>query len=292
MNPKRPLLVALSRPRALFLLWFFRLLAGWVIAAPLVSAVEGTGIGHYQHGDAALFEPGGLILLEVVRLGLEGLTAALTRGLWLFALFALLSIVALALWMTVLNCPQRLTVAQVVNRATSRLPSFFAMGFVVLLGQASLAGAGLFLLVSVHDVVSVLLSEVTVDLASIVYVAVLASVVLWFGVLHDLGRAACVHHETPALKSLELGFRVFARRPWLTLAHYLTAGVWSVVLVAAASVGAGRLAVESGSDLSYGGVWTLHQSVIIGLVVLRGGWLCAALRLTARPPSEGSSLSG
>ena len=63
--------------------WLSRLVLGWLVALPLIEAVSTSGVSELPQADRALFEAGGLWLVELVFREMHALTAGLRAGLWL-----------------------------------------------------------------------------------------------------------------------------------------------------------------------------------------------------------------
>ena len=71
---------ARRRPFVVLAIAGLRILSGFCLAWPLASLVASSGVGLRPEGDRALFEAGGYLLLELLRLQGGALTAA-SRGL-------------------------------------------------------------------------------------------------------------------------------------------------------------------------------------------------------------------
>jgi len=78
------------------LLWISRTLSGLLVIYPLLLAVEASGMVSGPDGDAVLFRPGSLLLLELVRVASTELGAAFKVLLLLGGLAMLAQLVVLA----------------------------------------------------------------------------------------------------------------------------------------------------------------------------------------------------
>ncbi|MCC6555359.1 MAG: hypothetical protein IT372_20555, partial [Polyangiaceae bacterium] len=88
---------AWRRPGAVALYFAYRAVAALLIAAP-VTALVGEAVGAYPAGDAVLFEPGALMLLEIARLAriaAPALAAQIGAGALIAAALGLIPLAAL-----------------------------------------------------------------------------------------------------------------------------------------------------------------------------------------------------
>src|SRR4051794_1301144 len=86
----------LTRGKPALLLYAFRAAAALLIAYPVARVAQGSAPIAYPEGDAALFSPGGLELLEMLRLGGRPLAAAVQSGLLVGLVLAVLGLFPLA----------------------------------------------------------------------------------------------------------------------------------------------------------------------------------------------------
>ncbi|HLV21291.1 MAG TPA: hypothetical protein VKZ49_10425 [Polyangiaceae bacterium] len=283
MNPASGLrtLLAPGNRRAIVLFWLCRLFAAWLVAAPLAAVFAGSGIRSYPQGDALLFEPGSVLLVEVVRLELPALVGALRVGLWI----ALATAVALlfplvALWVS-LAAPARLGWGTLAARSIDHVPAF------ALLGGLSLGAKALFALVALlfATALSGLSSRMSEPTADGTALALGLATLLGMGAIDlvfDLARAARIRSGVGALAALGVALGVGRRQPLPpALAFYAATGASAGgVLVTAAIVG--WLHVERG-PARFALAALLHLAMSLALVAVRAWWLRRALSCVPAP---------
>ncbi|HEY0469162.1 MAG TPA: hypothetical protein VGC79_33450 [Polyangiaceae bacterium] len=130
------------------LLWISRTLLGLLISYPVLLAIRASAMTNGPDGDTVLFQPGSLLLLELLRLQAAGLAAAAQISLLLLGLSAIFELIPLAWALDSLLRPGRSLVER-LPRAVGLFPKFLALGVIALLVQAafllaaSLLGAAL-----------------------------------------------------------------------------------------------------------------------------------------------------
>lgn len=267
---------------AILVVWLWQLGVGLVLAAPIATAIASTGIGRHPLGDAVLFEPGGLYLVEMVRLGSGALIAAFESALVLYLALGLASLVPIALLFVALARPEKLAPARWLADALAHFPSFFLIGALAWLARALLVLLYAAVYAGVERRIATALHERTADLWLGAGVLVAALSFLSVGIAADLGRAARVRFGTPALASVRTGLRCLLRRPLAAGVAWSIAASWSVATVALAAVLVGLLALEHGSAFRALAAFGVHQLAVIALIGLRALWLRAALELVER----------
>lgn len=259
-------------------LYLIRLLLAWLLAAPVIGHVAEIA-GARPSSDLALFEPGGLFLLEAIRLGRPALAAELPRTMWILLAAAYLGLVPLAALMASLTQRGRLRLRELAAASLRPLGAFSLLLGLALSAHAVLGGLTLF-------VASALFTRLEEQNAALAQAAVLVTallVAMAIGVAHDLARAHAVLREARVTEAVRAGIAALGARPLLSWALRFVAGA---ALVAIAAWLSGLLGVKS--PIAIAGVALVHQTTALGLVALRASWLAAALRVmeqrSSRPP--------
>jgi hypothetical protein len=263
---------AFARPGLLLLVALYRLVAGLLIAAPVASLFNVTVSG-YPRGDAELFDPGGIMLLEALRLGLRAMPPTLIAA-GLPALVALVvGLVPLAMLIAGLGRRGPLPRAFLARAAFDRLGTL-----TLLWGSTALAQVVLVVLVALLGgklIDTLRLAPKGGDLAFLAVGAVAALLVVIAGVVRDLAAVAAVDDRERFYLSVARALRTLVRRPARVLAAYGARALLGLALLAAAF----ELAPPAGGSLAL--AFALHEGAILAGVVLRASWLAAAIRLLA-----------
>lgn len=269
---------ARRRPFVVLGLAGLRLSTGFCLALPLQSLIAESGVGLRIEGDRALFEGGGYLLLEVLRLRGAELGAVAHGLLPLLSLALLLGAVAHAALFVALNFGGRLHLGEWLTRALRHLPGLLVLGVGTGLAQLVLFGIAAALAASVPDSMSRPLATTTGQVAVWLCGAALAGALGGFA---DVAKACLVRHDTSIVSALRHASSCLRHRPLRACLGWLP---FAVCLVAAVVVGA-RL--SEAIDVSRAGAWRLglvfaiHQSIVVLAVALRSAWYARALRLSA-----------
>jgi hypothetical protein len=269
---------ARRRPLVIAGIACLRLLVGFCLAWPLSSLISDSGIGQRSEGDRALFESGGYLLLEVVRLRGSELMAV-GRGLVpLLVLGLILTAACNAALLVALNLKGRLDRAAWLSRAFGRLPAILLLGLGTGLGQLVLIVAGVIAVGAIPDSLARPVATSAAQLAVWLVVALAAGAL---GGVADVAKASLVRHDSRLVDGLARAWLCLRQRPirasfgWFPyalgfgLAVFLAAELCQLLDVS--RPGAWRVA----------SVFALHQLVILASVAARAGWFARALRLTA-----------
>lgn len=269
---------ARQRPGLILSLAGLRILAGFCLAWPLSALVAQTGVGLRAEGDRALFEGGGYLLLEVLRLR-GGELEAVARGLLpVLALGLLLTTAANAALLVGLNLRGRLQLREVLSRAGAHVPRLIVLGGGTALGQVLWLMVGA---MAVGAVPEVLARPVTTTLGQALPWLVVALAAGALGGFSDVVKASLVRHEAPLLEALSSAFKCFRHRPLRASFGWFP--------YAAAFVGVALLAGKLTEilDVARPGAWrvvcvfAIHQLVVLVSVAARASWYARALRLVA-----------
>jgi hypothetical protein len=269
---------ARRRPVVIASVACLRIFAGFCLAWPLGSLIAGSGVGLRAEGDRALFESGGYLLLEVVRLrGSELL--AVGRGLLpVLAVGLLLTAACNAALLVALNLNGRLERAAWLSRAFARLPALLIVGAGTALGQLVLIVVGVIAADAIPESLARPLATSAAVAAVWLAVALTAGAL---GGLADVAKASLVRHDARLVDGLARAWLCLRQRPIRA-----TFGWFPYALGFALAV---FLAAELCQllDISRPGAWRVvavfgvHQLVILTSVAARAGWFARALRLAA-----------
>lgn len=269
---------ARRRPLLLLSVAFLRLLAGFCLAWPLSSLVAGSGVGLRPEGDRALFEGGGYLLAELLRLR-GGELEAVARGLLpLLVLGLLLTAAGNAALLVGLNLQGRLRLRELLSRASERLPALVVLGAGTALGQVLLLGAGLLLVAAVPEPLAKPVAT-TYAQAALWLVIVLALGAL--GGLSDVAKASLVRHESRLGDALRRALKCLRHLPIRATFGWVPAAGAFLAVVAVAAKLTERCDVSQAGSWRLPVVFALHQGVVIAAVALRAAWFARTLRLVA-----------
>lgn len=267
---------AFRQPKVLLLMASLRLGAGFLLAFPLASVVSASGIGMRGDGDRALFEEGGYLLLELLRLQGSALGAAVRGALPLFTLCLVLGCASNVALMIALNTRDRLPAGIWLSRALGMLPSQLAVAAGAALVKLALLLLGATALGAVPEWLARPVDTTLARLAAFVPFALLCGAV---GGFEDVAKATLVRHAAPLPDSLARAWGRLRARP-------LAGGLGWVpyaLLFALTGLGAGELV--GALDVSQPGGWrvaavfAVHQLVIVIGVACRAAWFAQASRL-------------
>lgn len=271
-------LSARRRPLLVLALTGVRIFAGFCLAWPLGALIAQTGVGLRPEGDRALFEGGGYLLLEVLRLR-GGELEAVARGLLpVLGLGLLATAASNAALLVGLNVQGRLPVRQLLSRASEHLPRLVVVGGGTALGQFLLFIAGT---IAVSAVPELLARPVVTTTAEVLLWLLVALGAGALGGFSDIVKASLVRREARLVEALSLAFKCLRQRPLRASFGWLPYAAGFV----AAAVLAGKLTelidVARPGAWRVGCVFAVHQLVVLCSVTARATWYARALRLVA-----------
>jgi hypothetical protein len=276
--------MARRRPFVVLSMAALRLAAGFCLAFPLASLLGSSGVGAYADGDRVLFEGGGYLLLEVLRMQGPSLLA-LTRGLIpVLGVGLLLTALCNTALLVALNVKGRLELRSWLSHALERLPGVVVLGVGTTLGQVVLLGLGMTLISAVPDSMAKPVQTSLLELAGWLVVALGAGAL---GGLADVAKACFVRSQVGLAAALRQAFSCLSRRPFLATFGWLPYALLFAAGVAAAAWLSGGVDVSRPGRLRIAAVFVTHQLVILLGVALRAAWFARASRLAA---SAGSSV--
>lgn len=264
-----------SRAGVLAFAWATTSATGLVLASPF-AAITGSLLSHRPEGDGLLWQPGGVFLVEGMRLLVREGAAVRPLAPWLLLA---LTLVGLAPWGAVLvslASATRLAPSELAGAVVSRLPPLtLILGAGVVL-RVLLAIGGSALVTLGYGLGGTPTGEVAGGAAA---AAVVLVALCYVRVLGDLASAAASRPDVKATAALLDALALVARAPIRLLAAWLLRAVPGVAIVAAVAVVVGHVGVATDGRTLL--VFLLHQLVLVALVVLRASWLRRAVTETA-----------
>lgn len=255
-----------------------RILAGLCLAWPLASLIAASGVGLRVEGDRALFEGGGYLLAELLRLR-GGELEAVTRGLLpVLTLGLVLTTAGNAALLVGLNLHGRLKPRELLARASERLPALLVLGAGTGLAQLALFIAGLITAAALPDPLNKPVATTAGQAALWLLVALAAGAV---GGFSDVVKASLVRHESRLVDGLARAWQCVRHQPLRATFGWVPFALAFLAAVAAAAK------LSDLCDVAQPGAWRVvaafgvHQLVILTAVAARAAWFARALRLVA-----------
>lgn len=274
---------ARRRPFVILSIALGRLAVGLCLASPLASLFAESGVAQRAEGDRALFEGGGYLLVELLRLHGPALAAALRGLLPLLTLAWLLTALGNAALLVALSARDRLGPLSWLSPALSRLPALCVLGVGTALAQGLLLLLGALLADGVPEPLTSP-RQVTLLQVSLWLAAWLAASAL--GGFADVVKAALVRHDSPLVVALARAWQAARSRPFFGFFG------WTPYAVPLALAALGSAWATGVLDVSQPGAWrvaavlVLHQSVVLIAVACRAAWYARALRGVCAVPSS------
>lgn len=269
---------ARKRPGVILALTGVRLCVGFCVAFPVASLVGASGIGERIEGDRALFEGGGYLLLELLRVHATGLAAAI-RGIFpLFLLGLTLTVGCNAALLVALNERQRLSVRSWLANSVERVPPLLALGAATALAQGAVLIVGG---VAADALPSSPISPVRVSLAQLAIWGLAALVAGALGGFADVAKASLVRYQSTLRDALSQALACVVRAPVPTLFGWLPYAALFLLAALAASQLTALCDVSRPGAWRVAAVFGVHQLVVLTSVALRAAWYARALRMAA-----------
>jgi len=273
LDPQRAAMpLARRRPGLVALVYACRALAGLLIALPTAAALGSTTSG-WPRGAAALFEPGGLMLVESLRLARRAMVPVGASSAAIVALALVTGVLPLGALLAGLGREGRLSVAFLAERAWAYAGT---LALIFGLGALTQAAAGSLLVVLGGKLIGALkLAPPADDLAFVALLGAASALVLVLGALRDLVSVAAVRGERRFYDAVSGALRC-ARK---TYGRALGAWAWRASLGLAGTALAAWLAPAGAATAAVVVAVVLHQAAIVGVTFARASWLAAAMRL-------------
>ncbi len=269
---------ARKRPGVILALTGVRLCVGFCLAFPVASLVSASGIGERLEGDRALFEGGGYLLLELLRVQAAGLAAAIRGVFPLFLLGLTLTVSCNAALLVALNERQRLSVRTWLASSIECVPPLLVLGAATALAQGAVLIVGGVAADTLPSSPTFPVRASFAQLAIWVFAALVAGVLGGFA---DIVKASLVRHQATLRDALSQALACVVRTPVRTLLGWLPYAALFLLAVLAASQ------LTALCDVSRPGAWRVavvfgvHQLVVLTSMALRAGWYARALRMAA-----------
>jgi len=267
---------------AAVLLWISRTVLALLASYPLLLAVRASMMTAGPEGDAVLFQPGALLLLELLRVGGPWLASATELSLLLLGLAAIFELIPLAVALDLLSAGDR----PLLQRAASALrlfPRFLALGLITLLAQAALLLAASLLGAALKP----MLASADERLQSLAPIALFSVGLLacgWFGGALDIARATLVRSNLArggARAALAQAVDCLRQRPLRVLLGVYPSIAGSALAVLAATWFLARFVPTQATGRALALGFAAHQLAMLFAIVWRVRWLGTALELSA-----------
>jgi hypothetical protein len=265
---------AFRRMGLVTLVYVYRLVAGLLLAAPLV-AVGSSAVSGQPRGDAVLWDPGAIMLLEVLRIGGRSAPALGLPSLAALILVMLVGLLMFAALVAGLGRRGPLPAGYLAARASAKIGTL-----AILWGVGHLAEVifgGLVFLLGAKIIAALNLDPRTEDTARFALTAVVLFAAAVVGVIRDFAMVTTVNDDARFYTACQRAIRAAGGAPLRIAAAYAARAV-----PMAATIGFGAWIVGRGSYAGEAIPFLIHQLVIAIAVFLHASWLAAALRLVER----------
>lgn len=255
-----------------------RALLGWFVSYPPIALAATLGQGALARDDRELFEPSGLMLLDLVRRGAEAFPAAARTSLLLMVVALLIHTLPTAfVFSAFAGEPSGSRAA--LRRALVQLPRFW------ILGLSELAATALLVVFASLTWGLMAPSEAQARTwAAMALVAVTLGLVAAIAIVCDLARTDSIRSDSAFGETLRFAARAALQRPHELCGSYVLASGTGALAVALAARGVGALAVHREGAWRVALVFTLHLAALGALGTIQALWV-RKLRRYATPPS-------
>jgi hypothetical protein len=270
---------ARRRPLAILFLWGVQTALASLVALPAGAAVA-SWYGRHPSGDAPLWQPGGLPLLDLFldARGVRRETLVAAGLVFLLAGFAdLIPIGSLIAAIGYVTRDRRSPpLRALLARALVAFPTLATLFAMTALTEGAIAGVAIAISSYVATAAQARLGDARADQTALLAALAILAPTSVVSVMHDLARAGAVRFRVRALRSWQLALNALARAPasviwswaWRGLAGWVPVGVGAIV--AARFGGRGGIALLT--------LFVVHQIALIVRVAFRASWLASALR--------------
>lgn len=283
MNVRATRLTSLSTSAAAgMLLWISRTVLALLVSYPLLAAVRASGMIAGPEGDSVLFQPGSLLLLELLRVGAPWLSSAAELSLILLAVAAIFQLIPLAVALDLLSEPDR-PLLERGARALRIFPRFIALGMITLLAQAALLLAASLLGAALKPALASADERVR-SIAPLALMGLGLVACAWFGGALDIARATLVRRNAAdggARAALAQAVDCLRQRPMRVLLGVYPSVAGSALAVLAATWFLARFVPTQATGRALTLAFAAHQLAMVFAIAWRVRWLGAALELSA-----------
>jgi hypothetical protein len=255
------------------LLWAYRALAGLLVALPAVVALGGV-TSQYPRGQAELFDAGGVMLLETLRLGRRAIMPVFVAGGSVAIVAVILGLFPLAAVIAGLGREGRLGAAFLAGRAAAHAGTIALLFGLGVLAEGVVAVLASLLLGRLAGALH--LAAPGDDLAAVAafLLALLAAAVI--GVIRDLAFVAAVHGDRRFYGAAVHAVSTFRRAPLRVTVAWAWRSLLGLVALGLAAWLAPSITATSG--LAALAALALHQIALFAAAFARASWLAAAIR--------------
>ncbi|MEP7125625.1 MAG: hypothetical protein ABJE95_32140 [Byssovorax sp.] len=266
---------AFRRPGLIAAYAVYLLVAGFAVAAPWSSLLHATVAG-YPRGDAELFDRGGTMLIEAIRLTRFGSPPATTSSLLAILFTGAVGLLPFAALIAGLGRKGRVRAPFLASRAVrpiGTLTLLWGLSFAVEAIFGALLGVlGVKLVGALH------FAARGEALGHVVLGAVVLLLLLPIGVARDLAMVSAVNDETRFYTSSSRGLRVVRRAFGRAVGGYLVRALLALGILLGALFLPSLLSTPDAPPAT-AMPFALHQLAIVLVVALRASWLASAIRL-------------
>jgi len=261
------------------MLWAWDAALGLVLGSS-VASVASSRYGHHPDGDAPLWAPGGLDLLDLAHQSMAARGPLLSAALVVVVAARLAGLLPSAAVFAELLFTTRARRAppwrEAVSHGILALPASFTLEIFTLAAQASVVMLGVVAVAAASASATATFGDRGGDivLASVGLASLAAATVV--GAIGDLARAAVVRWDARALVAGKRGLESFAARPAALTWSFAWRALSSWVPVAIGAWLAGRIGGRGGASLLVLGAF--HQGVVLVRAAVRASWMARALR--------------
>lgn len=260
----------------LFFAQLYQLFGAWLLTLPIANSVAASGVTSFPGGDAKLFEPGALYLLEVLQREQSHLLAAAGPSVLLLSLWSLGSIVPE--WCLLAALAGLPVLPDRVRRSYLRASNLGVWCLLTWLVRAMCWVLVLALAFSLRSKTLSSRDERLPDLLFLVILGMGALVQLAISALHDLTAARLVSSTNGIGAGVGHALRVLRGSRVRLISSYAAFRAAILVLLIAAESVVAALRNSGASDWRLGSCWAVHQLALFGTLLLRAVWLAYALR--------------
>jgi hypothetical protein len=246
-----------------------------LVVLPIASALRATGIGHQPTGDAVLFAPGGVYLLETLRLGAPALTGALPVSTSLVVIAILLQSIPQGAVIHGLTQPTE-SLANALQRSLASFPRFLLLGGLGLLAQGCAAILGIVAAQALRYSLGGDARAWAGDVACVLALTVSLLSLCTIGALVDLARCGYARGLLSLSACSNAALRTLLKQPLRLAAAALVPLLGVVALAVGIGFVVGALRVEQGATWRWLTVLALHQLVMLACSAAEVRWLSRA----------------
>ncbi len=271
---------ARQRPFAIALMYAFEVALALAVTWPIARFVSAS-YGSHPQGDAPLWQPGGLSLLDLLVRSENVLPALSAHVAMVIAIGIVLGLFPLAALIVSIayTTPQRRSppFRRVLSCAAATMPSLTLLLLVMAVVQGLVALGGVLATGAVASSCTSSMGEARAQQLGGIVAAVFVLVVAMAGVVHDLARTAAVRFEIGPFAALRIALRTWQRGPFRVTWSWCWRVIVAWLPIMMGAFVAHRLGGRGGGPLF--AVLAVHQLVILSRVALRASWLAKALRM-------------